>query len=166
MAERILLLGDTEGIKVQDIRAFMKTVNCLYGGSFPNHREGLSATTVVEETCGFLAEVGIKDPTPLVICGSTQERAEQILQLCALHRKQHGEGLYLILDSNPHALAESAELIATNDNGIPQDILKSITIINLGTKQSFDQIDQETRLRIVYLPHPVIPFPIHTTPAT
>lgn len=165
MTERILLLGDTRGTKVQDIRAFMKAANCLYGGSFPNHREGLPVTTVIEETSGFLAEIGIKNPSPLVICESTQERAKQILQICKLHKKQQGEGLYLILDNNPHTLAESAKLMATNDNGIPQDILKSITIINLGTKQGSDQIDQETRLRIICLPHPVIPFPMHTTPA-
>lgn len=166
MAERVLFFGDIIGVEAQNIRPFMETARCLHGGSFPSHEEGLHDTSIVEKTRRLLAEVGIPDPSPIVICDSTQERVEQILQICNLRRRQYGEGLYLVIDNDPYSLAEAAKLIVANGNFHQAEILKSVSVIKLGAGLGSDHVDEETGLRVTCLPHPLNPFPTHPTLAS
>ncbi|OGE18756.1 hypothetical protein A3J19_01465 [Candidatus Daviesbacteria bacterium RIFCSPLOWO2_02_FULL_41_8] len=168
MAERILLIGDTTGINNQEFCSFVKTVGCSYGGSFPSHKEGLPDATIREETCNLLAEAGILDPSPLVVCGSDQERAAQILQICRLRNEQNqdGEGeLYVVIDHDPVSLAAAVKSVARNGNGCPSATSR-ITMIKLGAEYGYDHIDPETGLRLNALPRPLHPFPTHPDPAT
>ncbi len=164
MAERIILIGNATETRIQDICPFVKTVHCSYGGSFLSRKEGLPDTIIKEEAGKLLTEAGIPDPSPLVVCDSDQERAEQILQVCNSRRKQCGEGLYLVIDQDPFSLAEAVKCAVGNDNRYPPEILKSMTMIKLGAKRGTDHVDQATGLRVTILPYPLSPFPTHPTP--
>lgn len=164
MAERVTFFGDMTGIKPETICAFVKTTGHLYGGSYPNREENLPEEGIVSRTRELLAKAGVSNSSPITPCNSAEERARQILQNCSLRRRQHGEGLYWIIDRDPDSLAQAVKLVVTNGDPIQKEILKSITVIKLGPGQGSNYADKETGLSVAYLPHPLNPFPIHPTP--
>lgn len=100
--------------------------------------------------------------------GPIEERAKQILKTLAQHREQKDNGQYvvIVIDSDPLALAKATKTVAANGDSLQADILQYITMIQLGTQQGSDRVDQATGLRIAHLPRPLFAYPTHPTPAS
>ena len=163
MVERVTFLGDTTGMKPEDIRTFVKITGHLYGGSYPSLGD-LPKESIVYKTQDLLTRAGIIDPSPIVPCGSIKKRAEQIIQNCNRRRMQIGLGLYWVIDSDPIALVEAIKSTADSKDPLQSEILNSITMIRLGSMQGFDHSDPTTGIRIVSLPCTLSCFPTHPTP--
>lgn len=163
MIERVTLFGDTTGMKPEAICTFVKIAGHLYGGSYPS-RGDLPEESIICKTQDLLIRAGIIDPSPIVLCDSIKERAEQIIQNCSRRRMQIGPGLYWVIDSDPIALVEAIKSTADGKDPLQSEILNSITMIKLGSMQGFDHADPTTGIRIVSLPCTISCFPTHPTP--
>lgn len=166
MIEHIILLGDLSGIKPTDLQTFVETTHHRqYGGIYPNREDNVPDDVVVARTRDVLVQAGIIDPSPIVLCSSTQERAREILFNCHLRSAQIGSGHYLIIDQNPDALTTAMRSYAdpNTGNSAERKLLKSITVISLGSPRGYDYKDQ-TGIRVCSLPYPITPYPVHPTP--
>lgn len=167
MKERITFLGNISGIKATNIHAFMEaTRHHKFGGSYPNRINMIPDEEILARNLDVLAQAGISDFSPIVLCNSTQERAEAILNYCQLLSTQNGIGNYWIIDADPDSFAAAVQVIVNphDKNSSGKTILESMTVINLGSPRGYDCKDQKTGIRIVALPRPLVPYPMHPSP--
>ena len=165
LVEKVNIFGDIEGIDAGRIGTFIEATGHLYGGSYPSRQECLSDEDLVRRTDTLLTGVGILNPYPVTLCNSVEERAAKILQACSLRRLENGEGLYWIIDRNPAFLVEAIKSLR-DETDLQSDILRSTTLIHLGSTHIFDYSDKITGIRVVTFPPTPYRFPTHPTPAS
>lgn len=168
MAELVTFFGNIPGIKPADLHTFVATLSHhQFGGSYPDRTNESSDETTTASNRAVLAQTGIPDCSPIVLCDSIQERAKKILAACQRHNAESGSGQYLVVDQNPHALAEAMKSTLSPDiRPAGKDLLKAITIIKLGPVESFDLTDRTTGIRVAALSSSLPPYPMHPTPAS
>lgn len=167
MGERITFFGDISDIRLADLRAFVEvTRNHKIGGSFPTRRTTRTDAENISRAVQTLIQAGVANCALIVPCSSVQERATQILQNCHLHSTRVGLGQYWIIDQNPDSLAAAMKSCTDprTNNPVEGDLLRSMTVINLGLPEAYDYTDK-TGIRICSLSHPLVPFPAHPTPS-
>ncbi len=152
--ERVIVFGDTTGIKPKDIQTILEATHPTLVGIYPRHDEQLDDTVLTEEAEQTLINAGIPNPPHPVICSSTEELISNMAgQLPANNQSQ----LYIV-DRQPNLLIEGIR------KSPEKDLFRSATLLALPPANHIDYTDPETGVRVVSFPDTPYRFPTHPTP--
>lgn len=158
-SERVLIFGDTRGIKPQHLKAAVEALAPTLEGSYLKHDDTLPDEELVRETEQLFTDAGISDPPHPVICGSAEEKVKRVIS--CLQERQTGKQLYII-DRDPNSFVETIRR-----NSCPQkDTLASATLLVVSSARPLNYQDMATGIRIISFPDTLYRFPTHPTPAS